>query len=78
MRGDRATDAVRFSYLHFTPACDGGQRRSSRRRETSIAADRKAYGGEFVEGRRPAGRADPEEDRLALGGSGANGYVHER
>ena len=42
LRGDRATDAVRFSYLHFratlTPA------------DTSIAADRKAYGGEFVKG----------------------------
>ena len=26
LRGDRAVDAVRFSYLHFKPACSDGQR----------------------------------------------------
>jgi hypothetical protein len=49
LRGDRAVDAVRFSYLHFKPACRGGQV-ALRPAETSIAADRKAYGGEFVKG----------------------------
>ena len=27
LRGDRAVDAVRFSYLHFKPACRGGRLR---------------------------------------------------
>jgi hypothetical protein len=49
LRGDRATDAVRFSYLHFKAACNGGQVALTPA-ETSIAADRKAYGGEFVKG----------------------------
>jgi hypothetical protein len=49
LRGDRATDAVRFSYLHFRAACNGG-RVALTPAETSIAADRKASGGEFVNG----------------------------
>jgi hypothetical protein len=49
LRGDRATDAVRFSYLHFRAACNGG-RVALTPAETSIAADREAYGGEFVRG----------------------------
>lgn len=49
LRGDRATDAVRFSYLHFKAACNGGQVALTPT-ETSIAADRKAYGGEFAKG----------------------------
>ena len=49
LRGDRATDAVRFSYLHFRAACNGGQVALTPA-QTSIAADRKAYGGEFVKG----------------------------
>src|SRR5512133_29765 len=49
LRGDRAVDAVRFSYLHFKPACRSGQVALTPS-ETSIAADRKAYGGEFVKG----------------------------
>ena len=49
LRGDRATDAVRFSYLHFTAACNDGRVQITPA-ETSIAADRKAYGGEFVRG----------------------------
>jgi hypothetical protein len=49
LRGDRATDAVRFSYLHFKAACNDGQVALTPA-ETSIAADRKAYGGEFAEG----------------------------
>ena len=49
MRGDRATDAARFSYLHFKTACDGGRLQITPA-ETSIAADRTAYGGEFLKG----------------------------
>ena len=49
LRGDRATDAVRFSYLHFRAACNGGQVALTPA-ETSVAADRKAYGGEFATG----------------------------
>jgi hypothetical protein len=49
MRGDRAVDAVRFSYLHFKPACEGG-RVVLTPAETSVAADRRAYDGEFVKG----------------------------
>jgi hypothetical protein len=49
LRGDRATDAVRFSYLHFKAACSDGQVALTPA-ETSIAADREAYGGEFVKG----------------------------
>jgi hypothetical protein len=49
LRGDRATDAVRFSYLHFRAACNGG-RVALTPAETSIGADRKAYGGEFANG----------------------------
>jgi hypothetical protein len=49
LRGDRATDAVRFSYLHFKAACSDGLVALTPA-ETSIAADREAYGGEFVKG----------------------------
>ena len=49
LRGDRATDAVRFSYLHFKAACNAGQVALTPA-ETSVAADRKAYDGEFVKG----------------------------
>ena len=49
LRGDRATDAARFSYLHFKPACSGGQVRLSPA-ETSVAEDRAAFGGEFLQG----------------------------
>jgi hypothetical protein len=49
LRGDRAVDAVRFAYLHFKPACNGGHVALTPA-ETSIAADRKAYGGEFAKG----------------------------
>ena len=70
LRGDRAD---RRGAL-LLPALQAGVPATARcaltPAETSIAADRKAYGGEFVEGRRPAGRADPEEDRLALAGAG--------
>jgi hypothetical protein len=45
MRGDRAVDAVRFSYLHFRPVCQGG-RVGVVPQETSRAADRaRAHGG---------------------------------
>jgi hypothetical protein len=49
MRGDTAVDAARFSYLHFKPACSDGRLRLTPA-ETSIAADRTAFGGDFVEG----------------------------
>jgi hypothetical protein len=49
MRGDQAVDAVRFSYLHFKPSCSGGRVRVTPA-ETSIAADREAFGGDFVDG----------------------------
>ena len=40
---------MRFSYLHFKPSCNGGRVRVTPA-ETSIAADRKAFGGDFVDG----------------------------
>ena len=49
LRGDRATDAARFSYLHFKAARNDGRVQLTPA-ETSIAADREAFGGEFVEG----------------------------
>jgi hypothetical protein len=49
LRGDRATDAVRFSFLHFKAACSDGRVQLTPA-ETSIAADRKAYDGEFANG----------------------------
>jgi hypothetical protein len=49
LRGDRATDAVRFSLLHFKAACSDGRVHLTPA-ETSIAADRKAFGGEFANG----------------------------
>ena len=48
LRGDVATAAARFSYLHFKPACRGGQLELSPA-ETSIAQDRAAFGGEFLQ-----------------------------
>jgi hypothetical protein len=48
LRGDRATEAVRFSYLHFKPGCRNGQL-ELRPAETSIAQDRAAFGGEFLQ-----------------------------
>jgi hypothetical protein len=48
LRGDRATDAARFSYLHFKPGCRDGQL-ELRPAETSIAQDRAAFGGEFLQ-----------------------------
>jgi hypothetical protein len=49
LRDHRATDAVRFSYLHFRPSCSGG-RATVTPAETSLAADRKRWGGEFAAG----------------------------
>jgi hypothetical protein len=49
MRGDQAVDAVRFSYLHFKPSCSDGRVRVTPA-ETSVAADREAFGGDFVDG----------------------------
>ena len=48
LRGDRATDAARFSYLHFKPACRNG-RLELTPAETSIARDRADFGGEFLQ-----------------------------
>ena len=58
LRGDRATDAVRFSYLHFKPACRDGQVQLTPA-ETSIAQDRKAVGGEFLKGADQADEPTP-------------------
>jgi hypothetical protein len=58
LRGDRATDAARFSYLHFKPSCSGG-RLTLTPAETSIAQDRKAFGGDFVEGADQADEPTP-------------------
>jgi hypothetical protein len=49
LRGDRATEAARFSYLHFKPVCRDGQLQLSPA-ETSVAQDRAAFGGEFLQG----------------------------
>jgi hypothetical protein len=49
LRGDAATEAARFSYLHFKPACRDGRLQLTAA-ETSIAQDRAAFGGDFVQG----------------------------
>jgi hypothetical protein len=49
LRGDAATQAARFSYLHFRPACRDG-RLGLTPAETSVARDRAAFGGDFVRG----------------------------
>jgi hypothetical protein len=49
LRDDRAVQAARFSYLHFSPTCSDG-RLDLRPTETSIAADRARWHGEFVQG----------------------------
>jgi hypothetical protein len=49
LRGDRATEAARFSYLHFKPACRDGRLQLTPA-ETSVAQDRAAFGGEFLQG----------------------------
>ena len=41
LRGDPATEAARFSYLHFKPACSDGRLQLSPA-ETSVAQDRAA------------------------------------
>jgi hypothetical protein len=61
MRGDHATDAVRFSFLHFGPICADG-RASVIAQETSRASDRDRAGGDFTPA---ADRYDePEPQRL--------------
>ena len=47
MRGARAVDAVRFSYLHFRPVCQNG-RAGVVPQETSRAADRARANGDFT------------------------------
>jgi hypothetical protein len=62
LRDGRATAAARFSYLHFAPSCGDG-RLDLRRVETSVAADRRRWGGDFVKG---ADQADePTPRRIA-------------
>jgi hypothetical protein len=56
MRGHRAVDAVRFSYLHYRPVCQGG-RATVVAQETSRAADRARAGGDFT------GDADRYDER---------------
>jgi hypothetical protein len=47
LRGDTATAAARFSYLHFRPACRAGRLQLTPA-QTTIAEDRAAYGGDFL------------------------------
>jgi hypothetical protein len=49
LRDGHATQAARFSYLHFSPSCTAG-RLDLRASETSITADRAHWRGEFAEG----------------------------
>jgi hypothetical protein len=49
LRDGRATEAARFSYLHFSPSCSAG-RLDLRPTETSPAADRARWRGEFARG----------------------------
>jgi hypothetical protein len=49
LRDGRATEAARFSYLHFAASCAGG-RLELRPSESSIAADRARWRGEFAKG----------------------------
>jgi hypothetical protein len=49
LRDGRATQAARFSYLHFSPACADG-RVDLRPVETSVATDRARWHGEFADG----------------------------
>jgi hypothetical protein len=64
LRDDRATEAARFSYLHFRPSCSGG-RLDLRPAETSVAADRARWRGDFVAG---ADQHDEPTPRV-IGGS---------
>ena len=47
MAGDRAAGAVRFSFLHYRPACRDG-RPAVVAQQTSRAADRARHGGDFT------------------------------
>jgi hypothetical protein len=47
MRGDRAGDAVRLSYLHYRPVCRDG-RADVVAQETSAATDGARAGGDFT------------------------------
>ena len=47
LRGDAATEAARFSYLHFKPACRDGRLQLTPA-QTTVAEDRAAYGGDFA------------------------------
>jgi hypothetical protein len=48
LRDGRATQAARFSYLHFSPSCTAG-RLDLRPVETSIATDRARWRGDFAQ-----------------------------
>ena len=54
LRGDAATEAARFSYLHFKPACHDGRLQLTPA-QTTVSEDRAAYGGDFA---RDADRRD--------------------
>ena len=47
LRGETATEAARFSYLHFKPACRDGRLQLTPA-QTTVAEDRAAYGGDFL------------------------------
>ena len=64
LRDGRATEAARFSYLHFAPSCAAG-RVDLRPTETSLAADRAHWRGEFARG---ADQMDEPTPRVIRGG----------
>jgi hypothetical protein len=49
LRDGHATQAARFSYLHFSPSCTAG-RLDLRPAETSVTADRAHWRGDFAQG----------------------------
>ena len=49
LRDGRATEAARFSYLHFAPSCRDG-RLDLRPIQASTAEDRQRWEGEFLQG----------------------------
>jgi hypothetical protein len=58
LRDGRATQAARFSYLHFSPSCTAGQL-DLRPVESSIATDRAGWRGDFAQGADEQDEATP-------------------
>ena len=64
LRGGRATQAARFSYLHFSPSCADGHV-ELRPVETPIATDRARWRGDFA----PGADAQDEPTPRVIGGA---------